>query len=73
MNNSHWEKGAQNRFNGQCDVQAEPWNINLCSVVQKPDDKDGKGYSKEIVQHEQKHREEIFFPNNYLSKINSLE
>lgn len=38
----------------------------------KPDDKDGKGYSKEIVQHEQKHRDEIF-SNNYLSKIGSLE
>lgn len=69
MNNSPWEEVAQNRLNGQCDVQAEPWNMNLCSVVQKPDDKDGKGYSKEIVQHEQKHRDEIFFPTTTLARL----
>lgn len=69
MNNSHQEKGAQNRFNDQCDVQAEPWNINLCSVVQKPDDKDGKGYSNETVQHEQKHRDEIFFQTITLARL----
>lgn len=69
MNNSPWEEVAQNRLNGQCDVQAEPWNMNLCSVVQKPDDKDGKGYSKGIVQHEQKHRDEIFFPTTTLARL----
>lgn len=67
-----WEKRAKNRPYGGYDNQAEPWNINLCSPVQKPDDRDEKGYSKENVQLEWRHRGEIFTVDA-LQQINLLK
>lgn len=45
--------------------------MNLGSTVQKPDDRDGKGFSKENVQLEQRYKGEVF-PTDAFQQMNSL-
>lgn len=67
-----WEKWTRKIPHGGYDGH-EPWNMNLCSPVQKPDGRDEKGYSKEMCSLSEGIEVRFFFPMDALQQINLLK